>query len=197
MNKRCNICGCVKDSSAFYKRKASKDGRRAECKDCSVDMVKAYHKTKLGKIAKIYNHQKQTSISRGHKLPNYKLEELREWALSQNTFHKLYEDWVISGYDRWSSPSFDRIDDYKPYTLDNLQITTALYNLEKAHSDEMNGVNTKRCVSVCVCKYDGTPLIKFHSIRDASRKTGISHFDISKASSGIIKYAGGRKWIRI
>jgi len=61
---------------------------------------------------------------RGHLNPTYSLNELRDWLFSQDEFHKIYDEWVESGYDRWKRPSCDRLDDYKPYSLDNMRIVS-------------------------------------------------------------------------
>ena len=41
------------------------------------------------------------------------------------------------------APSIDRKDDYKPYTFDNIQLTTWQQNKAKGHEDCKNGINNK------------------------------------------------------
>lgn len=69
--KHCNTCNTTKDDSEFHKRKASKDGLAARCKDCQREYDKArlrdpkrmkmrrdYQKTEKGKLA----HARATKI---------------------------------------------------------------------------------------------------------------------------------------
>ena len=72
----------------------------------------------------IYINQRSNAKGRGHAPPDYTKEELREWFWSQPNAEKLYYDWVISGYDKKSRPSVDRIDDYKGYSFCNIQLMT-------------------------------------------------------------------------
>lgn len=46
------------------------------------------------------------------------------WAMPHTKFHKLYIEWVDSGYDRKLCPSVDRIDSSKGYTLENMEWVT-------------------------------------------------------------------------
>ena len=47
--KRCSKCGEVKPLIQFNKKKASKDGHRAQCKACQNSYQSAYQKTTAGK----------------------------------------------------------------------------------------------------------------------------------------------------
>ena len=42
----------------------------------------------------------------------------------EESFDKLYDDWVSSGFDKKLSPSIDRVDTSKGYTLDNMRWLT-------------------------------------------------------------------------
>ncbi len=91
-----------------------------------------YKHKRTGIVAQIISDQRRNSKRRGHIPPNYTIEELREWVLERDTlFIELFTEWVDSGFDRWKRPSFDRIDNDKPYTLDNIQLMTAYDNLKK------------------------------------------------------------------
>jgi len=108
--KKCSTCGENKKLSGFYKNKAMKDGRQPLCKPCERIKAKDYSRTKKGLISQIYWNQRSSSRERQHDLPDYFLQELREWAYSQKIFHELYSAWKSSGYQKALIPSFDRLD---------------------------------------------------------------------------------------
>lgn len=47
-----------------------------------------------------------------------------EWAVNQDSFHKLWAVWVNSNYDRKLCPSVNRIDSRKGYTIGNMEWIT-------------------------------------------------------------------------
>jgi hypothetical protein len=151
-------------------------------------------RTKRGLINRIYAGQRSSSKTRNHPMPNYNSGELREWAMSQDVFHVLYDEWVKSGYESKQTPSCDRLDDYKPYTLDNLRITTWDENRSRSHSDMMNGINNKRSKSVAQYDLDGVLIQEFHSQLQAMRVTGVRQGDISACCRGVQKKASGFVW---
>ena len=83
-----------------------------------------YKKTKTGVINTMYGSQRGLSRKREHHLPRYTHQELKEWCFKQPIFHKLYRNWVKSGYYKMAKPSCDRLDNSKGYTFDNLRIVT-------------------------------------------------------------------------
>lgn len=55
--KKCSSCGIEKELSKFYKRKASKDGHRSNCKSCVAIYKKKYnsiHKIEISKYRQTY-----------------------------------------------------------------------------------------------------------------------------------------------
>ena len=160
----------------------------------SKHSVDKYQKTKKGIVTVIYNSQKQSSKRRGHPMPSYTLKELRQWMYSQKEFHELYDQWKASGYDRWLKPSCDRLDDYKPYTLDNLQVVAWKDNFSRSHKDRLNGVNNKASKSVLQFTLDGEFVAEHYSLHNAERQTGVSFKSISKVCNGEYSYAGGYVW---
>ena len=151
-------------------------------------------RTKKGLSSKIYKGQRGSSKTRGHSPPDYNLQQFREWLFSQPNFDKLYKGWVASGYKSSLIPSADRIDDYKPYTLDNLRLVTWNENKFKSFADRKNGINNK--LSKAVLQYDknGGFIKEFYSISEASRIINISSGSVSRVCSGKRKIAGGFKW---
>jgi hypothetical protein len=105
-------------------------------------------------------------------------------------------NWVESGYNTKFVPSIDRLDDYKPYTFDNIQLTTWVYNDNKHKSDRKLGVNNK--INQGVIQYQlGEIINQFHSLMEAERQTGICHSNISKCINGKAGTAGGYSWEKI
>ena len=157
--------------------------------------LKEYRKTKKGILQRIYSNQRRNSRARNYQYPNYTLDELREWCFNQKKFHVLHNIWRKSEYNRWFAPSCDRIDDYKPYTLDNLQLMTWKENADKGHVDRKNGVNNKGSKAVIqLTKTRQKFVAGYNSMREASRYTGVSQSHISRCCSGSRKSAGGFKW---
>ena len=156
--------------------------------------VEPYYKTKNGLFLKIHNHQLEKSKQRGHNLPSYTRQELKDWLFCQIKFHKLYNNWVNSGYKKDLVPSIDRLDDYKGYSFGNIQLTTWVENNKKGQADRKNGVNNK--VNRAVEQYDleGKYITEYHSLMEASRQTNIFVNNIWRVCNNIRKTAGGFIW---
>ena len=88
--KTCIKCGVTSDN---FGQSKNKDGLHNWCKDCFNEHNKNYNKTKNGLVKCMYSGQKKGSRQRGHTMPNYKLEELREWVFAQKNFKELYNNW--------------------------------------------------------------------------------------------------------
>ena len=125
--KQCTVCKQFKELSCFSKNKTG-------CKACAVIYMQARQRTLKGLLYKIFQNQKQTSKAMGRHLPTYTLEELSEWAM-QRGFEAMWQQWVSSGFDKWECPSFDRLDNTKGYSLDNLQLVKWVKNLENQKTD--------------------------------------------------------------
>ena len=129
--KVCRECNETKSLEEFSKNKQCKDGITNLCKKCKSLIGIEFKKTKVGIIDVIYQSQKASSKKRGHIKPYYTITWLREWMFSQELFHELYNNWYISGYDKYIKPSVDRKNDYLPYTKDNIQLITFGENVKK------------------------------------------------------------------
>jgi hypothetical protein len=190
--KICSSCGENKILSEFYKHKKNKDGLRYFCKECNKSKTIKYQRTEKGLIYKIYEKQRVSSKKRKHNPPNYTKEELCEWVLSQDNFKNLYKNWVDSNYFTKLTPSIDRLDDYKPYTLNNIQVVTWEENLNKSYNDRKSGINNKGSKKVYQYSLEGDFIKEYYSVAEAFRQTEIRH--ISEVCNDIYKTTGGFKW---
>jgi hypothetical protein len=93
--------------------------------------TKKYEKSIAGKLMRSYrNIVSRVSGVQAKKHHLYKgkdvlsKQDFYDWSLNNKDFYRLYEDWCASGFDRKLSPSVDRIDTSKGYTIDNMRWIT-------------------------------------------------------------------------
>ena len=93
--------------------------------------TKKYEKTPKGFLMRMYrNMQSRVSGVQSKKAHLYKGKELlpREdfykWAFNSVLFWRMFSDWENSGHDRKLTPTVDRIDSSKGYSLDNVRWLT-------------------------------------------------------------------------
>jgi hypothetical protein len=79
----------------------------------------------------MYSAQCRNSLKRGHAYPTYTQIWLKAWLFINPEFHRLYDMWVLSGYQSDFKPSVDRIDDNLGYTEYNIQLLSWKENAEK------------------------------------------------------------------
>ena len=183
----------VKICNSCSKGRESVDGK-SQCKDC-VDRSRIDRsRTRHGLTACIYTSQRHRSSKRSHSHPEYDIDELHEWLLSQELFHKLYNEWVESGYSSQKRPSVDRIDDYRAYSLDNIQLMTWDENRIKSYEDKIDGKNNKTSRAVNQYSLEGEFIERFHSLAEAERITGVQRPNINHCCLGKRKWAGGFVW---
>lgn len=193
--KVCARCGIEKQISEFRKR--SGVGRENQinpyCKKCDCEKAKAHQKTVGGLISRIYSNQKKASKKRNHEMPKYKRDDLYNWLKDNDKFKNIYNNWVESNYCKELTPSIDRINDYKGYAFDNIQIMTWGENRKKSYIDKINGINNKNNKAIIKCDKLGNELCEYHSMSEAGRQNNIGNGDISLAcKTGKIR--GGFKW---
>lgn len=153
---------------------------------------KEFYHSKEGKLAHMYQQHKQRSSKKGWPQPTYTQEELFAWGMALPHYHSLFNTWVSSGYARELSPSIDRLDDYLPYSLDNIRMVAWEENNHKGSYWQVIGKNTKNCLAVDQLTLDGQFIQRFHSCMAASRALNIDDSKIGIVCRGLPIKKGNR-----
>lgn len=102
--------------------------------------TKKYERTKKGKLMRNYRNMesriKGIQWRKAHLYEGKELisrDEFYDWSMADPNFHILFDAWVDSGYDRKLSPSVDRMDSSKGYTLDNMEWVTHSENSRRGN----------------------------------------------------------------
>lgn len=90
--------------------------------------TKKYEKTVDGFLMRLYRNM-QSRITGVQSIKNHlylgkellSRDSFYAWAKDNKTFLKLFENWEYTLYERRFTPSVDRIDSSKGYTLDNME----------------------------------------------------------------------------
>ncbi len=191
MKKQCSICGKYKKLKKFVTDIRYKYGVQGICKKCQ----QGNRRTPLGKISALFNAQTGKSKKRKHPAPDYTKQELIDWCLGQPLYHELHEAWAASGYSSSLAPSCDRKNNYKPYTLDNLQLVTWGENNQSGYADRKSGKYIARNITP-VSQYtkEGVFVKHFVSAAEAARQTSTSGSDVTQCCKNKLKSAGGFTW---
>ena len=195
--KTCFVCKEEKEDIQFYKSSKSTDGLHHYCKSCCKSHKLNKKRTSLGLLKVIYSHQKKSNRIRGHGLISYSLKEFIDRFLFDKDYNDLFDKWKKSNYEKLKTPSFDRKDDFKGYSFDNIQIMTWEENTNKGHLDRLLGLGTQgeaNCKAVLQFSQDGTFIAEYYSIMEAERQTGVSGKHIPSVCNGKRKKAGGFIW---
>jgi hypothetical protein len=148
--KTCKQCKIAKELTDFPYHKDCIDNRANVCKGCKIinqrearkingnAYTKKYEKSIPGFIMRAYRNMKSRVF--GIQIKKYHLyadkhlidkSSFYEWSFANADFHRLYNQWEKNNYSRKLTPSVDRIDSRKGYTLDNMQWITHSENSRK------------------------------------------------------------------
>ncbi len=163
--KTCSICAQKLALTNFDIQKTGALGRRADCKSCR----KRFLQSKTGMVKGIYSTQIAKSKKRKHPSPNYTEQELYDWVWKQPQAQQLYDAWVADNYSKKTKPSTDRLDDYQPYSLNNIRLITWQKHSQRYYQDAIAGINTKTCIAVDQFTLSGEFVQTYHSYKDAAR----------------------------
>ena len=140
---KCSKCQLEKNKFNYYKHSRI-------CKECKKESqrelrfvtnniwTKRYEKTKKGFLVRMYRNmtsrvngvQKKYSHLYGG-LDIMPKQDFYDFALNNNKFHELFEQWENALYQRRLTPSIDRINAKFGYVLDNVQFLTLSENSSK------------------------------------------------------------------
>lgn len=105
--------------------------QRAYRKATGNAATKKYEHTKHGKLMRNYRNMKSriegVQWLKAHLYAGKSLlpkDEFYAWAMECNSFHRLYQEWVESDYDRKLAPSVDRKDSRLGYEVGNMEWVT-------------------------------------------------------------------------
>lgn len=192
--KICNKCQIEKEINCFGKRKDGADGREATCKSCIQARKNNYRKTPKGLLVGMVKAQKHNSKERGLPPIAYTSKELCDWLLDNDDYIKMFNRWEDSGYASGLTPSIDRLDDYKGYSFDNIQLLTWDENRAKGHKDRREGRNNKQSRTViATCLRTGSET-EHYSISSAAESLNISAGNIGSVCVGRRNKCGGYYW---
>jgi len=195
IGKICIGCGNDVPLADFRPQRNAFLGRTSRCNECHRIETVEFRKTPEGIVATMHTAQIAASKKRGHNPPAYTRAELREWVFGNPSFKVLFDNWVGSGYDKWKKPSCDRIDDYKPYILSNLQLVTWRANWERSHQDRINGVNQKQSKAIEMIDRETMKVLRtFYSSAQASRELGVVQAHVGACCRGKRKSSNGYYW---
>jgi hypothetical protein len=146
LEKECKKCHEVMPLSDFYSAHSTKDGLMGHCKECNKILVQTYrNNVGYDKKRDHYNFQRifnqryagmkgrvKGARTRKDGMPKYRIfgaklltkEEFMGWCNTpenMETFKKLHKDWELSNFNRFLTPTIDRINNDQEYTLDNIQ----------------------------------------------------------------------------
>ena len=126
--------------------------------------------------------------------PTYTKEWLFEWCLTQELFHILFDKWVESKYNRYEKPSVDRLNNFKTYSEDNIQLMTWGENEKLAREHYKEGLLIFNYVGVTQMSKEGEIIKEFLNSRQAEREVGIAYQNIHNCCKGKRPFAGGFRW---
>lgn len=154
-----------------------------------------------GVCKRLWHHNTKNSIKRGHPAPTYSQQELEDWITSQPNFNDLYQEWVDSDFNQFSSVSIDRLDNSKGYSFENIQLVSFQVNCDNAYRDVRHKVlhnptllnGGHRAVTRFTLK--GTPICSYISMSAAAEYLGSDrHQSISSCCLGKKLYWRDSLW---
>ena len=119
-NKTCLGCNIEKPVYEFHKS-------HFFCDDCDNVIQR---KSKNSLTTEIYRYLSKKS---GDEPLCFSKAEFGEWLHIDEYFDKFYMEWFYSNFNRKLRPCCTKIDDKKPYSLDNLHLTINAHRKYKPH----------------------------------------------------------------
>lgn len=156
-----------------------------------------------GWLTKVYGRMRLSSKERGLSMPSFTKDELKGWALD-NGLKEMLTNWIEKDCPKSFTPSVNRLDDYKPYEFENMELVTWDENNRKGRKSKKVkelvhkklGPIAKKMFSrpVMQMDLDDNILAIYPSVREAGRVTGAEHGTIARVCRGELKTHHGYKW---
>jgi hypothetical protein len=175
----CTYCTTYKEKEEFLESNLEKHFYK--CKLCETK----YRKERIGDINRIidniYGHQRSNCEVL------YSWEQFSQWLIKKTNFLNLYLFWKSVNYDKNFVPAVLRINSSKPYSLDNLKVTTAKFARTLC--------SKKREKKVIQLDKQGKKIATFCNAKVASEFINYKFFsNIHLVCKGQKKSAGGFMW---
>lgn len=120
--------------------KCLKCGREKEqdkpCSYCHKLCVQRYNRTFKGVINTRYHYMKSRIKKNNWIDPDFTQEWFIIWTSTDDDFKRLYDAYVKNKYNKWHTPSLDRIDPEKPYIKENIRWVSWFDNWEKGNNEQ-------------------------------------------------------------
>lgn len=107
--------------------------------------TKKYEKTKKGFLVRTYRNMLSrvngVTKNKNHLYLGLEIldkETFYDWSLNNSMFNMLFEVWQTFDYERKYTPSIDRINSKKGYTIDNIQWITFSENCKRGANSRFN-----------------------------------------------------------
>ena len=184
---KCTLCDQDKLQEDFRKSSAY-NGYKDYCKRCSTSIPVARDKSLEGRLRKIHNSQ-LARMKRGEvESVDYTSNELVDHFKNNQVYIDVHTYWKTHGFQTMDVPSLDRINDYEPYALYNLEPMTWRDNLARSRADRVSGLNMKANNEVLKINKDGDIVDVYPSQNQASRE---NNMDIRTMTS-LLSYGSER-----
>lgn len=117
-------------------------------------LARQYEKTPKGFLMRAYRNMK-SRVDGVQKLKAHlyvgkglhvSKEDFYAWSEADTAFNRLFSAWVRAGYDQRLTPSIDRIDSNKGYSLSNMRWITHSMNSALAHNASVESRKLKQAL---------------------------------------------------
>lgn len=153
--KTCNKCIKEQPLNSFTKDRTKSDGLQTICKSCRSKYHKQYYKENTcklkdyqveyrrtfdGKIEMTYHNMQErvkglTERNQGYQaLDLIDKQEFLTWSYTNPDYIRLHEAWKETNFPQQLTPSIDRIDPTKGYTIGNMRWITNIENLLRSNA---------------------------------------------------------------
>lgn len=161
---------------------------------------KAYGQTYRGIVKRIFNHQLRNCKQRNHDFPTYTEKELYDWYVSKPEHLLLHENWLKNDCNKELTPSVDRLDNNKSYSLDNIELVTWKENKTRAYTAIRANILKNPTLfhgghkPVVQYDFNKNKVATYISIAEAEKFTNVDHRLISDVCNNKRKSAGMFLW---